>query len=131
MFGGNNVLYGNVAKGAGEGAFFMSLEPYLESMEEKLGFVPFKGTLNIRVEKQQAKNFIDSLQLITVKGFKKGIKEFGYVNCYLCRIKHLKCAIIMPEFTRYGLDTIEVVSETELRKNLYLKDGDKIKIELK
>ena len=131
MIGGNNVLDGIVIKGVGEGVFFMSLEPYLVTMKEKLGFVPFKGTLNLKVEKQQAKNFISKLSPINIDGFTKGIKKFGEVKCYPCKLKQFKCAIIMPQYTRYDLGTIEVISEKELRKTLNLKDGDKITIESK
>jgi len=128
MVGENNTLSGIVSKGVGDGAFFMSLEPYIAAMEEKLGFRPFKGTLNLKVDAQEAQNFTNSLKSITIEGFKKGIKQFGKVECYPCELKQLKCAIIIPEFTRYGPDTVELISEKELRKTLNLKDGDKITI---
>ena len=128
MAGGNTVLQGIVSSGIKEGAFFMSLEPYLSSMRKKLGYTPFKGTFNIKVDERQAKNFIDSLELINIVGFKKGIKEFGDVKCYPCQIKKIICAITIPEFTRHDLNTIEIISEKELRSTLNLKDGDKITI---
>ncbi|MBI2208298.1 CTP-dependent riboflavin kinase [Candidatus Woesearchaeota archaeon] len=130
MRGVKTALHGIVSTGVGDGAFFMSLEPYMLSMEKKLGYAPFKGTLNLKVDKQQAKKFISSLDLIKIGGFKKGIKQFGKVYCYPCMINQIKCAIIIPEFTRYGLDIVEVISEFNLREILNLKDGDRIKIEL-
>ncbi|MAG72185.1 MAG: hypothetical protein CL471_18125 [Acidobacteria bacterium] len=129
MGGENIVLDGIVTTGSKEGAFFMSLEPYIIAMKEKLGFTPFKGTLNLKVDNQQAQNFISLLQLITIDGFKKGIKKFGEVKCYPCKIKEIPCAIIIPEFTCYGPDIAEVIAEVNLRKTLSLKDGDKITIE--
>tara|TARA_Y100000310_G_C20445502_1_gene698196 strand:+ start:408 stop:803 length:396 start_codon:yes stop_codon:yes gene_type:complete len=131
MGGENTVLHSIVTSGSDEGAFFMSLEPYLIAMEKKLGYTPFEGTLNLKVDKQQAKKFINSIQLITINGFQKGIKKFGEVKCYPCRIKEILCAIVIPEFTRYELDIIEVISEIKLREALNLKDGDEIIIESK
>jgi riboflavin kinase len=113
MGGENTVLHSIVTSGSDEGAFFMSLEPYLIAMEKKLGYTPFEGTLNLKVDKQQAKKFINSIQ------------------CYPCRIKEILCAIVIPEFTRYELDIIEVISEIKLREALNLKDGDEIIIESK
>ena len=130
MGGGKAALHGMVSTGVGDGAFFMSLEPYAAAMEERLGYTPFRGTLNLKVNGQQAKKFIGSLIPVRILGFKKGTKQFGKVDCYPCMISQVKCAIIIPEFTRYGHDIVEIISELNLRKELNLKDGDRILIEL-
>jgi len=129
MGGGKRVLQGIVSIGTGDGAFFMSLEPYIISMEKSLGYIPFKGTLNLKVNRQEAKTFIGSLDLIQINGFKKGIKQFGKVCSYPCRISQIKCAIVIPEFTRYGPEIVEVISEANLRQSLGIKNGDKIILE--
>lgn len=129
MGGGDIALQGILISGLEEGSFFMSLEPYLIAMKRELNFTPFKGTLNLEVNEQEAKKFINSLELITIEGFKKGTKKFGNVKCYPCKIKHIPCAIIIPEFTRYGSDIVEAIAEVNLREALNLKDGDKITIE--
>ena len=130
MGGIKTALQGTVSTGSGDGAFFMSLEPYIAVMEQNLGYIPFKGTFNLKVSGQQAKRFIGLLDSIEIDGFKKGIKQFGGVKCYPCRIKQIKCAIIIPEFTRYDLSTVEIISKEELRKTLNAKDGDKVIISI-
>ena len=130
MGGGKAALHGMVSTGVGDGAFFMSLEPYAAAMEERLGYTPFRGTLNLKVNGQQAKKYIGSLRPIRIDGFKKGTKQFGKVDCYPCMISQVKCAIIIPEFTRYGHDIVEIISELNLRKELNLKDGNNVTIEL-
>ncbi|MBI2134911.1 CTP-dependent riboflavin kinase [Candidatus Woesearchaeota archaeon] len=122
------VLHGIVCTGVGDGAFFMSLGPYIAAMEKNLGFTPFRGTLNLRVDGQQAKKFTGSLGLIKIEGFIKGTKRFGGVKCHPCTINQIQCAIVVPEFTRYGPEIVEIISEFSLRKKLSLKDGDKITI---
>jgi riboflavin kinase, archaea type len=123
------MLKGVVKSGVGEGAFFMSMEPYAEGMEEALGYPPFKGTLNIAVKKEEAERFIANLQKHLVPGFKKGTKTFGAVKCYPCLLQDIEVAIIVPEFTRYDLSTVELIAEQHLRTLLKLKDGDKVTID--
>ena len=128
MGDGKAVLHGIVSAGVGDGAFFMSLEPYIAAMEKNLGFTPFKGTLNLKVDGQQAKKFTGSLGLVKIEGFRKGTKRFGEVKCHPCAINQITCSIVIPECKRYDPDIIEVISEFNLREKLSLKDGDKITI---
>ena len=120
------MLKGTVKGGAGEGNFFMSLKPYAKAMRILLGYKPYKGTLNIAVKKEEAGEFIASLEKIIIPGFTMGSKTFGEVDCYPCKIKNEKCAVVIPKFTRYDLSTIELISKRHLRKALELKDGDEI-----
>ena len=119
-------LVGRVKSGVGEGGFFMGREPYASAMEENLGYRPYIGTLNMAAEKKDAQAFISQLKDITIPGFTRGIKTFGAVHCYPCALKGAKVAIIVPEFTRYGLDTVEIIAEEHLRTVLKLKDGNEI-----
>ncbi len=120
------MLKGVVKSGVGEGAFFMSMKPYSEGMEDALGYPPFKGTLNLEAKKDEAERFIGNLQKYTIPGFQKGTKKFGAVKCYPCTLSDIDVAIIVPEFTRYDLTTVEVIAEQHLRTLLKLKDGDSV-----
>jgi len=44
------ILQGTVVSGIGEGRYYMSLAPYVQQFSEKIGFAPYPGTLNIRLE---------------------------------------------------------------------------------
>ena len=120
---------GVVQKGKGEGSFFMSLHPYLEGMEKELGYTPYQGTLNVHANKQRANAFISSLKAVRIPGFTKGTKTFGFVDCYPCMLRGKPCAILIPEFTRYDLDILEIISPFYLREQYNLKDGDTITLE--
>ena len=50
-------LKGTIVSGMGEGAYYMSLRGYTKQFKKKIGYVPFPGTLNVRLEK---KEFIES-----------------------------------------------------------------------
>jgi len=41
---------GKIVSGMGEGAYYMSLEGYKKQFKEKLGYEPFPGTLNLKLE---------------------------------------------------------------------------------
>ena len=43
------TIIGTIHSGAGKGAFFMQLDWVVRQCELKLGFVPYPGTLNLRV----------------------------------------------------------------------------------
>ena len=40
-------LYGNVQSGLGEGRYYISRKGYIVQFQEKLGFIPYLGTLNL------------------------------------------------------------------------------------
>lgn len=55
IFSGNGavkILSGQVITGLGEGQYYISLEGYRTQFREKLGFDPYPGTLNIKLEPQ-------------------------------------------------------------------------------
>lgn len=122
-------ITGVVKSGVGEGAFFMSLQPYHDQMTEKLGFPPFKGTLNLDVDKQKAERFIAALDKIEIDGFTMGDKIFGKVDCHPCTLNDVQGALIVPQYTRYDLSTLEFIAKDNLRGKLNIKDGDEVTLE--
>lgn len=104
----------------------MSLEPYVKEMQKELGYVPYPGTLNIAAKRIEAEAFINGIRKVRIPGFRKGTKAFGHVDCYPCTLKGMQVAIIVPEFTRYGLDTVEIIAREHLRTALKLKDGGEV-----
>lgn len=120
------MLRGKVVSGVGEGGFFMSLEPYVKEMEKELGYRSYPGTLNVAAKRIEAEAFIKGIRKVRIPGFTKGIKTFGHVDCYPCTLKGIPVAIIVPEFTRYELSTVEIIAREHLRTVLKLKDGDEV-----
>ena len=45
-------LKGTLISGMGEGAYYMSLKGYTKQFKSKIGYVPFPGTLNVRLDKK-------------------------------------------------------------------------------
>lgn len=118
-------LTGTVEKGLGEGSYYVSI--YKKHIQEKLGFAPFIGTLNLSVNKAQAKNFLMQLKKIKIHGFQTKSRTFGAIDCYKVKISDkLDGAVIIPERTNHDESILEVIAPVSLRKKFNLIEGNKI-----
>jgi len=126
---GNMVFEGIVTSGLGKGAVFMSIDYYKEMIKEKLGFEAYTGTLNLLIDKEQS-NALKKEDLTRIHGFKKDGKTFGGVSCYKIKINNIDAAIIIPDLTEHEENMVEVIATVNLKSELQIKDGDKVKIQL-
>lgn len=129
--GGERKLFfeGNVFSGLRDGQYYLSLEGYKRQFKEKLGFVPFPGTLNLKTKDAKAR--MKLREGVMIGGFVVGGRVFGKIRAFPAKINgEIDGAVIVPERTHYGSEVIEVVAREDLRKKLELKDGSKVKIEL-
>ena len=132
-------LVGKVITGLGEGKYYTTLEGYKRQFKRKLGFIPFPGTLNIRLDTPrciEARRMLEWANAIEIEGFKTPKRTFGGCRCYPCEILHerakgIRSFVIVPERTHYPDDIIEIISPVFLRKELQLNDGDDIAIRVK
>ena len=46
-------LQGVIVSGMGEGAYYMSLNGYTKQFKSKIGYVPFPGTLNVKLNQKE------------------------------------------------------------------------------
>lgn len=82
----NFVFKGYLTTGLGEGKYYMSRNNYKKSFKKLLGYTPWPGTFNLKLESQAAKEAINSIKPIIVKGFKEKNRSFGKLKCYECTI---------------------------------------------
>ncbi|HJK60876.1 MAG TPA: CTP-dependent riboflavin kinase, partial [Methanocorpusculum sp.] len=129
---GHYVLTGSVISGVGEGRYYMSIPHYQEKFTELCGFVPYPGTLNVKLNPQSVlvRKRIDALEWITIPGFSDEHRTFGEARCIPCRIDDIPCAIVVPGRTHYPEDIIEVISGVPLRGTLELNDNDSVEVEI-
>ncbi|MFN3803656.1 MAG: DUF120 domain-containing protein [Pyrobaculum sp.] len=125
-------LSGFVTSGLGEGAFYMSLEGYRKSLERALGFSPYPGTLNIRLDAESIprRRYLDGLPGVYIPGFSNGLRTYGAVKAFRAKIGEVEGAVVMPERTHHAIDIIEVIAPMRLRDVLNLKDGDHVEMEV-
>jgi riboflavin kinase len=119
---------GKIISGKGEGAKFIKLPWVTRQLTEKLGFIPYSGTLNIKLSEESLvlKKFLKSkgTEILPATGFCRG----SFFEAYLK--DNLKCAVVVPEVANYPEDVIEIIAPVNLRKKLQLKDGDDVEIKI-
>jgi len=125
-------LNGEVVGGLGEGRYYLSMKGYKARIKEKLGFVPYPGTLNIRIKKDEMwkKKAILQMDPLIINGFKDKNRSYGDLFAYKCSIKGLEegCALIVPLRTHHGEDVMELICPLNIKKRLALKNGDSVRV---
>lgn len=127
-------LSGVLVAGMGEGKYYMSLKGYTKQFAQKIGYVPFPGTLNVKLDK---KEHVESLRQLSnmdgtkIDGFSDGKRTYGWVKCFACKLNDkVDAQLIILERTHHDLSTIELISKFEIRKKLALKSGSSISIKI-
>ena len=128
------TLEGVLFSGLGEGAYYVTKEGYRKQFVEKLGFNPYPGTLNIKLTTDydiESLSELEAYPAVELEGFKDESRTFGPVKCYPAVINNkVTGAIIYALRSHYGSSVLEIVSPTFLRRQLNLKDGNKVKVEI-
>ena len=128
------TLEGTVFNGLGEGAYYISKEPYRKQFIEKLGFDPYPGTLNLKLTTEydiKTRNELESYPAVEIEGFKSEDRTFGPVKCYPVIVDNkVKGALISALRSHYDASVLEIIAPVQMRKHLALKDGHKVKVEV-
>jgi riboflavin kinase, archaea type len=116
-------IKGILVSGTGKGTYFMSQEVYKDQIKKNLGFTPFEGTLNIKIEEDDVEKIfkIPDHEI----GIIRGEKGFGDVKFIKAKLNNeVNGAIIFPLKTQHKKDILEFIAPKNLRKSLKLQDGD-------
>ena len=131
------TLKGKVVSGLGEGVVYMSMPEYRERFKKILGFEPYPGTLNVKLDQPSTlarEELRNSSQGYRIEGFEINGKKYGGVVVYRAIIngnnKAVECAVLDIEKTKHGSDILEVIAPVKLREELRLKDGDDVIVEV-
>jgi riboflavin kinase len=123
------ILHGKVCNGKGEGTKLTELQWVKKQIKQKLGFAPYRGTLNIKLTKESIKL---RKQLENAKTTEI-IPENGYCTAKLFKAqiaKEMVSAVILPQTNDYPLDTLEIIASINLRQKLKLKSNDQISVQV-
>ena len=138
MEGNESVeLVGSVVSGLGEGRYYVSREGYVRQFREKLGFVPYPGTLNLLLRDGSVvlRRRLDARSGIKIESFTAEGRTFGGSKCFFCEILRdgcdgVQCAVVIPERTHYPDNVVEIISPVNLREKLGLEDGDELRVKI-
>jgi len=128
--GGRLEISGAIVRGLGEGKYYLSLDGYRRQIQKALGFIPFPGTLNLRMASGDVwkRQQLLRMEPIIISGFTDGKRTYGDLFAYRCRLEGADCAIIVPMRTHHGPEVIEVISSFDIKKKLGKKDGGKVRL---
>lgn len=125
---------GTIISGMGEGAYYMSMKGYTKQFKTKLGYIPFPGTLNVKLKNKEyteAKRSLDAYGGIMINGFSDGKRTYGWVKCYPAKINNsIDSALITLERTHYDDSVIELISYTNIKKAAKLSTGSQISVRI-
>ena len=124
-------LLGTVSSGFGEGKYFTKLDWVVEQFLNKLGFVPYPGTLNVDIAENDWDNLVsfgqDGGVLIEPRN-----KTFCSAICYEALINdRIVGAVVMPGETKHPAGRIEIVAPVRIKDMLSIVDGDVVTLTLK
>jgi riboflavin kinase len=123
-------LEGTIVSGLGEGRYYLSIRGYTKQFEELLGFTPYPGTLNIKLDNKSASARVrlNNLTPINISSFKTSNRTYGGIKGYVASIGEIDGAIIVPDRTHYHNDIIETVAPVSIKETLKIDNGDSIKV---
>ncbi|MFB6166886.1 MAG: DUF120 domain-containing protein [Candidatus Nanohaloarchaea archaeon] len=119
---------GQVEDGLGRGADYVGMEEYQERFREKLGFSPFPGTLNLRMDEEGLEEIESRSPSETIEGFEVEGERYSAVDAYMVEVEGLEAAILEMEITDHPPEVAEIVAPVNLREELELEDGEEVDV---
>ena len=101
------------------------------SLGENLGFSPYPGTLNLRIESEPMMAVWREI-LAQVSGIEIAARDPAHcqARCFPVEIEgKYRGAVLLPEVDGYPADKIEVVAPVRLKDELKLTDGRRVTLE--
>lgn len=119
---------GKVFQGLGEGAYYIGLKGYKTQFAKALGFDPYPGTLNVKLESAiqvDLKRELRSFDGLRIEGFQRDGRTYGGARCYKATVgkERLPGAVLVIDRTHYDDSVLEIISPHFLRGALGLKNG--------
>jgi riboflavin kinase len=124
------TFHGRVFSGSGRGAYYVGHPGYVKRFKKLLGYAPFPGTLNVKLDSEED---IRQRRLLRLRGEGLRIEEFhvagerfSAVNCFKGRLGEQAVALLIVAITDYDDSVLELVSPVKLREKLRLEDGSAV-----
>ncbi len=129
---GRKVVKGRVFSGLGQGGYFTQLDWVKQQCQDKLGFTPYPGTLNLRVDREYLA-VIEKLREGEGVAILSPSADFCPAKGYPISIGGIEAAIIAPDAEHYTdelhpSDVIEIIAPVNIKKALSIADGDELSL---
>lgn len=124
-------LHGVVTPGLGQGAYFMGLPWVQEGVRRLLGFAPYPGTLNVRLDREGLavwRRVRDSGAIVLAP---PPPETCGARLVPTSIAVDTEAAVIVPDVTRYEEDLLELIAPVHIRSRLGYGDGELVTLRLR
>jgi riboflavin kinase len=118
-------IQGTITSGYGRGAYFLGQEFYKSKFNQKCGFTPFPGTLNISVPEK----YLEDIKKLKTNctNIIKPKEGFGGVKYIKATLNDdITGAIVFPDKTSHEENYLEFIAKDNLRIKLNLNDGNTV-----
>lgn len=133
---GNIHFNGILVSGMGEGKYYMSLEGYRKQFKKKIGYIPYPGTLNIRIFDPlslENRERIERFGYQFIDGFSDSERTYGWVKCYSAIMNDnvdIQSDLLILERTHHDKNMLEIIAPVNIKQLMGLKNGDNVKVTL-
>ena len=118
------VITGKIISGAGEGAYFTQIGWVQQQCDEKLGFKPYPGTLNLEISEEY-------FSIVEYLAQKIGIElispdpNFCNAKVFPVSLGDIIGAIVLPEekVRVHPRNIIEIIAPLNIKASLNVQDG--------
>jgi riboflavin kinase, archaea type len=120
---------GRVFSGMGKGRYYVGHPEYQRRFKERLGYAPYAGTLNVKLEDPAVVERLKDLRSkdgTKVQGFTLGGESFSPLTCFDGELAGERITLLFIDVTYYNESVAELISPTYLRGKLGLRDGDEV-----
>lgn len=126
----STIITGAVCTGVQQAALFTNLNWVKEKCVQLLGFLPYPGTLNIRVDGKEFEQWREWRR--EAKGLQMTPPNTDYCAGLLFpgHLAEFEVVAVVPLVSGYPGDVIELMAPFHLRSGLGLKDGDLVSMSL-
>ena len=124
-------LSGVVTSGLGQGAYFMSLPWVRDAVRWLIGFTPYPGTLNVRLDADTVGVWRRIREAHSIVLAPPPTEPCGARLFPLVVAPDLEAAVIVPDVTRYGEDLLELIAAVHVRSRLGLHDESRVTLRLR
>jgi riboflavin kinase, archaea type len=120
---------GRVFSGMGRGRYYVGHPEYQKRFEVLLGYRPYPGTLNVKLEDEGEVQKMRSLRSGNgrrLEGFVASGESMSAVACFKGELGGEEVAVLSIEVTHYNDTVAELISPTYLRGKLGIVDGEAV-----
>lgn len=116
-----------LSTGHGQGQKFVNYPWVREQIQDKFGFIPYPGTLNLLLDEsslsafQHFKQTHDGISIRSINNECKGL-------CYTIQVNNVNGIAVIPQVPDYPQKQLEIIAPINLRTAFSLKDGDEIEV---